>query len=475
MAKTQPSPKQALITQLMIFAMIFLGFQLWTNHMQQTDVRSSVDILKEMQGLSQKAQDADIAKDDQTLTQRLGQEVGSKTLTQDEADRSELEGAIITIDSLLNAGEQHKDNGRMQNAWQLADKLFSKFHDSPMWNSMQVQVYDPAAVWTGSALYAHVVERLSDWNRHDLIFGFIPGFQVVDYLVRVTGAKPDFSYWFACFLLALCVRALIFPLSQKQMMWGRQMAQLTPLLKEIKDRYKDNPTEQQTQTMNLYKEYGLNPLAGCLPVVVQMPLFITVLQFMQRYRFEFQKGTFLWMNPSTPASAFLAQNLGQQDKALIILYGVTMTISTLLTPVNDPTQVRQQRLMGVGIALVFTVSMLMGAFPVPAAFVLYWTFTNLLATAQSLRAYRMPLPALQKIVAPTGGVLPTRKPSFMDRMNAMMQEQMEKEEQRKAAEAGGTTPALGNGSTNGASVPERNGQAKPRSGNPNIRRPKRRK
>jgi YidC/Oxa1 family membrane protein insertase len=443
------------------------------NHPQQQDLRTSADVLKNMHQLNKWCYDITLASDDQVLDGKLTQEVKANTLTQAEADRRGLEGAILTIDAQVKGGEYYKEYNRLQNAWYGADKLLSKYGANPLWKTMAVPVDNPSGTWTGESLYAHVRDSLDAWNRQDLIYGFIPGYQVIDWLVHSTGAKPYFSYWFACFLLALLVRGVIFPLSQKQMMWGRQMGQLSPLLKQLKEKYKkpEDQTELQKQTMNLYKEYGLNPMAGCLPTLIQLPLFLTVYQFMLRYRFAFQNGFFMWMNPNTHV-AFLASNLGQQDKALAVVYGITMVTSTLLMPVNDPTQVLQQRLMGVGISLVFTLSLFFGAFPVPAAFILYWTFTNILATAQSLRTYRLPLPPLQKVVAPTGGVYPTRRPSFMERMGAMMQEQME---QQSSKGPNPDQPKPPSGPTNGVAQPDRNTPPKPRSGNPNIRRPKRRK
>jgi YidC/Oxa1 family membrane protein insertase len=75
-------------------------------------------------------------------------------------------------------------------------------------------------------------------------------------------------------------------------------------------------------------------------------------------------------------------------------------------PATDPTQAKQQKLMGVGMGLLFTFMMFTGTFPAPAAFVLYWVFTNLLATSQSLWVYRMPMPPLQKVNTKAGGVFP---------------------------------------------------------------------
>lgn len=275
----------------------------------------------------------------------------------------------------------------------------------------------PAQV-SGKDLYDRLVSDIAARNQTELTYGVFPGYKIVDALVKLTGSQPGFSYAFAAFLLALCVRIIVFPLVQKQLMWGRKMQQLGPLLREIKEEYTKNgkvtnQQEMQQRTMALYSEYGINPLAGCLPAAIQFPLFISVYQFMLHYQFAFQRGTFLWINPGASAAThgFLAPTLGHRDYILIIIYGITMIISTLLMPVSDPTQVKQQKLMGVGMGLLFTVMMFTGAFPTPAAFVLYWVFTNLLATAQSLRAYRLPMPPLEKVNTKTGGIFPMPPPS----------------------------------------------------------------
>ncbi|HWA83868.1 MAG TPA: YidC/Oxa1 family membrane protein insertase [Fimbriimonadaceae bacterium] len=272
---------------------------------------------------------------------------------------------------------------------------------------------------SGKELYDRLVADIAARNQTELVYGIFPGYKIIDSLVHLTGANPGFSYAFAAFLLALIVRLIVFPLVQKQLMWGRKMQQLAPLLKEIREKYtKDgkmtNQAEFQQRSMALYSEYGINPMAGCLPAAIQFPLFITVYQFMLHYQFAFQRGTFLWINPNTSAAThgFLAPTLGHRDYILIVIYGITMIISTLLMPVSDPTQIRQQKLMGVAMGLIFTVMMFTGAFPTPAAFVLYWVFTNLLATAQSLRAYRLPMPPLEKVNTKAGGIFPM--PPFND-------------------------------------------------------------
>jgi len=199
------------------------------------------------------------------------------------------------------------------------------------------------------------------------------------------------------------------------MIHGRQMSQLAPLAQEIKDQYKpkdgkplpmDKQQEMNQRIMGLYSEYGLNPLAGCFPMLLQLPLFFIIYQSMLHYRFEFEKGTFLWITESVgkATDGFLGANLGQKDYVLIVIYGISMLVTTWLQPVSDPTNARQQRIIGMSMAGFF--SIIMFFWPVPSAFILYWVFTNMLATAQSLWVYKLPLPPLEKKNTPTGGMFP---------------------------------------------------------------------
>jgi YidC/Oxa1 family membrane protein insertase len=293
----------------------------------------------------------------------------------------------------------------------------------------------------------------------------------MDFLVGLTGHTPAISYAVAAFLLALLVRSVVFKLATKQIMSGRRMSQLMPLVKEIKDAHPDDPAMVNTKTMALYKEYGVNPFAGCGPAFVQMPLFYAIYSCMVAYQFEFEKGTFLWINPTTSkaTNGFIAPNLGQQDTILVMIYGITMLITTLLTPVSDPAQAKQQRLMGIGITVLFTAFMFMGAVPVVSGFVLYWIFTNILATTQSLVLYRRPLPPLQKVTTAPGGVYPTgglggRFGKFMEQMQSAQEEQMRRQG--------------GGGSSNGGKPSNGNvflGTGETKTGTPAKHKPKKRK
>ncbi len=504
---SKPAPRQNFLQTFLIVTTLFLGFNLLFNKPApnpEVEKKTSADFLKDIRENDALIQDVKLGANLSLLKNKVGDELKAKKLTQEEADARELEGDILLADTQLKGsilrlarGEQ-SDGNLLQNSYLMSLRnVYRKFEKNPIWKTMVVQVPDVSQnklfgwkAWTGEQIYNDITKRLDTKYRSELLLGFVPGFQVIDFLVHLTGAVPAFSYAFAALLLALIVRGIVYPLSQKQLMWSRQMQQLQPLVAEIKKQYtketKDPRTgkkvsevtdtqELQMKTMALYKEYGINPLAGCGPALLQTPLFLVVYQCMLHYQFEFQKGTFLWMSPgpSKASGGFFAANLGQQDYIMVVLYGITMVISTLLTPVSDPSQVKQQRMMGVGLGVLFTVAMLFGIFPVPGAFVLYWTFTNLLATAQSLRAYRMPPLPLVKVNAAGGGVFPTdggparkKKMSFTERLQDEMRQKYEaaqaaKEQKGDDGDSGGgskkpgsTTiippePANGNGRSNG--------------------------
>jgi YidC/Oxa1 family membrane protein insertase len=129
---------------------------------------------------------------------------------------------------------------------------------------------------------------------------------------------------------------------------------------------------------------------------------------MIQYRFEFQKGTFLWISPAGHSALpnLIAPNLGEKDLILLTLYGISMIATSFLMPVADPSNARQQRIIGVSMSALFAVMMFF--YPsLPSAFVLYWTATNILATIQSILVYRSPMQQLVKVNTKAGGVYPT--------------------------------------------------------------------
>lgn len=382
---------------------------------RQPDTRTSKDVFAKIQKDNVETKDISAASEFRTYENLLGQEVKDKKITEADAQQKKFEAAVLVANTQLRAGLMRSETGRIRQAYSTLWQFQKHFLDTPEWKDKTYTAAPDSRfpevpqTASGQALFDKVSETLIARNKKEIIWGFIPGgYHFIDTLVGITGRVPGFSYWFGAFLLALVVRLIVFPFSQKTIMHSRQMSQLSPLITKIREEYKEDPQQMNVKVMELYREYGLNPAAGCAPAFVQMPLFLTVYQCMLLYQFEFQKGTFLWINPelSKATHGFTAPNLGTQDAILIVLYGISMIVSQMLTPVSDPSQKKQMRLMGIGISVMFTVFMFTGAFPVVSGFVLYWTFTNIFATAQSLRAYRLPLAPLQKVNTKDGGVFP---------------------------------------------------------------------
>ena len=416
MSKNQPQAQQrpGMWQQILIMAMILFGVQFFFNRNNQTDTRTVDQIFVAMRDDNAQIKDLSIAHELSALQNKLRNE----KMAPDVKDAKEMEGAVLVADTQVKAGILRNDLRRLNSAYTLLQG-YEKWSGRPFWNTT-VAVPAPKNgpvegaqnpngenTWSPKDLYAHTISQLDARNKTALVWGIFPGYQMIDFLVNLTGAQPGFSYWFAAVLLAVALRALLFPLSQKQMMYSRQMQQLNPLVKELKEKFKDNPTEFQQRQMALFKEYGLNPAAGCLPMLIQMPVIFMIYQCMLQYRFEFQKGTFLWINQATHNSIpWIAPNLGQKDLILLAIYAISMVTTSMLMPVADPSNMKQQRLMQIGTSAIFAVMLFI--YPaLPSGFVLYWSATNVLTTLQVILVYRKPLDPLVKVNTKDGGVYPT--------------------------------------------------------------------
>lgn len=419
---SQPAPKQNFTQTLLLLAVIFLGFQLFVTSRQPSAAaaafKSPDEVLTQMRKLSGEGKAQEAAGLLSTYNSLVSESAKGQKITDEQAKAKRLEGSVVLADAYLKRAQTtHAVNDAFLAFNQLTNEE-RKLKNDPIWKqpfTVPPTKEFPGTTVSAEAAYAEITKDLDTRYRKDLVWGFMPGYQLIDSLVALTGRVPAFSYAFAALLLAIVVRAVVWPLSSKQIRFGRQMQQLQPLVRELEEQfkkkdpsggYKQTP-EYQQKVMGLYKEYGINPVAGCFPAFLQMPLFLIVYQCMVHYRFAFENGTFLWINPHTAASTggFVARSLGHTDLILIIVYAISMVATTLLQPVSDPTQVKQQRMIGISLAVLWPIMMMF--YPLPSAFVLYWIFTNVLSVTQTLMAYRTPLPKLEKVNAPGGGLFPT--------------------------------------------------------------------
>lgn len=176
------------------------------------------------------------------------------------------------------------------------------------------------------------------------------------------------SYGLAIILLTIVIKMVLYPLSYKQMKSMVAMQRIQPKLKEIQNKWKNkDPKKMQQKVMELYQEHNVNPMAGCLPLLIQMPILIAL------YRSLFG---FPYINEAH-ASFFWVKSLSNTDPYFIlpILAGLTTFLqSKMTTSMADPTQRTMLYMMPVFIAWISST--------IPAGLALYWVVFNLVGGLQ---------------------------------------------------------------------------------------------
>jgi YidC/Oxa1 family membrane protein insertase len=181
-------------------------------------------------------------------------------------------------------------------------------------------------------------------------------------------------WWLAVVMLTLVVRTLLFPLTFRQVKSVRRMQELKPDLDEIRAQYKDDPKKQQQEQMKLYGERGINPLGGCLPIFVQLPIFIVLYQTIKQFEHleSFRTGGLLWFQDLTIADPYFI---------LPVAYVLTMMASQELTIRRTaPQQKNLMRILPVAFGFFL--------FRFPAGLFVYWVTSNAITFCQNLIVYR---------------------------------------------------------------------------------------
>ncbi len=195
------------------------------------------------------------------------------------------------------------------------------------------------------------------------IFGFFS--RVLLFLLKIIQA--GFVNWgLSILLLTLVVKVIFFPLTQKAFLSGKKMQALQPKLAEVKEKYKDNAQLQQQETMKLFTENQVNPLGGCLPTLIQIPVWFSLYNVML-YSVELYDSQFLYLQDLTSADPY---------GVLPIMYCVLMFIQQKMMPMGnmDPAQQQMLKLM----PLMFGIFM----FTFPSGLVLYFSMNILLTIFQ---------------------------------------------------------------------------------------------
>ncbi|MCX6372473.1 MAG: membrane protein insertase YidC [Actinobacteria bacterium] len=256
------------------------------------------------------------------------------------------------------------------------------------------------------------------------------------------GLSSNWSWGLAIIGLTIMVRLVLFPLTWKQFSSARSMQVIQPQLKELQKKYKGDRGKLQAETMKLYQEHRVNPFASCLPLLLQLPVFISLYAAIKglgplsapQYQASVEalnNASFLWI-----------PHLGLPDPyyILLVLYVVSQLISTelMLSAQTDKSQKMIMRAMP--IMFVFFL------FRFPAGLFVYWVTTNIWTIGQQL--------LIRKVMKPkdleTMTAKPVKRSRFMEALTAAQGDRVQtredliaKQRAEKAKQQGGAKQAAG--------------------------------
>ena len=200
------------------------------------------------------------------------------------------------------------------------------------------------------------------------------------------------NYGVAIILLTVVVKIVLYPLTKKSFESSAKMSALSPKMKEIQDKYKNNPQKLNAELAALYKKEGVSPLSGCFPILLQMPIFFALYGLLNSF-FELRGAGFLepWITDlSQPDSIWnfaptKVLFIGSDIRLLPILMAVTQILSSkLMQPAGSQGGSSQQQSQMKMMTYAMPVIFLFVLYDVSSGLLLYWTMTNILSIGQQL-------------------------------------------------------------------------------------------
>lgn len=179
------------------------------------------------------------------------------------------------------------------------------------------------------------------------------------------------NYGIAIILMTIVIKMILYPLTVKQVKSMKAMQEMQPEMKKIQAKYKDKPEMLQKEMTALYKNSGVNPLAGCLPLIAQMPILMGIFYAIRDYTY-IGSPSFLWLD-----------NLSQVDPYYIL--PVLSAITTYIQQKQTMTEINQQTQM-----MMIMMPLFIGGISCtfPSGLVIYWVISNIMQIAQQWWMYR---------------------------------------------------------------------------------------
>ncbi len=263
------------------------------------------------------------------------------------------------------------------------DKSVKWSAEAPSKTASKVTLDMPLAIAPGASTETHYSVFLGP-KEYNLLVQLKNGFdEAIEFGMFAFMARPSLivlnffkdyvgNYGLAIVILTVLIKILFYPLTAHSLKSMKGMQQIQPQLLAIKEKYKDNKEKLNKEMMELYKRYKINPVGGCLPMVLQIPVFLALYEVLYVAIELRHAPLFLWI-----------QDLSDKDPYYIapLLMGATMFIQQKMTPTTaDPMQAKIMLIMPV----IFTFMFL----SFPSGLVLYWFVNNLLSIAQQYQVQR---------------------------------------------------------------------------------------
>jgi len=247
------------------------------------------------------------------------------------------------------------------------------------------------SLYAGPAQIA-IMKRHNPILEETINYGFFGGIAKV-FIVTLEVLHKMFNSWgFAIIVLAVVLNIILFPLSMKSFQSMKKMQELHPQMEKLKIQCKDNPQKLNKEMMELYKKYKINPFSGCLPLLLQMPIFIALYQALSR-DINLRSANFLWIkdlsSPDAVPIPFTLPIFGNSINVLPLAMVAAMVIQqkistkTMGSAVTDE-QKQQQKMMLIMMPILFGFIF----YNMPSGLVLYWLINTVLTAVEQVMAFK---------------------------------------------------------------------------------------
>jgi YidC/Oxa1 family membrane protein insertase len=198
----------------------------------------------------------------------------------------------------------------------------------------------------------------------------------INFFYNITEAIHLPSYGLAIILFTIVFKMVLLPLTLKQMKSAQAMKVLSPKIKEVQEKYKKDPQKAQQAMLELYKQYNVNPMAGCLPLLIQMPILYALFAALREFKYPTEEAAqFLWIPSLSEADPYYI---------LAIVAAVATFVQMKMTMAN---QDQTQKVMLYSMPLIF--GWMSATFP--SGLGLYWVFFTIVGALQQYFINKQPL------------------------------------------------------------------------------------